>query len=321
MGTRFRRNGRTGFNPPRVIRYADDIVILHRDEQIVRQCQEFVRSWLSERGLALKPSKTRITHTLMGVGGTPGFEFLGFAIRHYPIGKTRSAKDTRGYLLGYKTRIVPSPGAIQHHVQQLRTLMKSDRHASQEALIRLLNPGFCRKFQFSGQNPKIGYQKFNDLQTPKLSKKQICDRTGRSVHYATRGLAIALMIAIMPAGIWSGPRTPSPPTGPVVLAQTIQMQAPPKPPSGWVLIEEDVWLTFAAEPQEHFQNAHESFLKKDLQRAAEEIRKAAAFVKVEAGRATDDGKQSLLTSVRELDKLADEVERGTISSGRQKSWL
>jgi uncharacterized membrane protein YeaQ/YmgE (transglycosylase-associated protein family) len=36
---------------------------------------------------------------------------------------------------------------------------------------------FCRKFQFWGQNPKIGYQKFNDLQTPKLSKKQICDRT------------------------------------------------------------------------------------------------------------------------------------------------
>jgi hypothetical protein len=28
-----------------------------------------------------------------------------------------------------------------------------------------------------GQNPKIGYQKFNDLQTPKLSKKHICDRT------------------------------------------------------------------------------------------------------------------------------------------------
>ena len=37
--------------------------------------------------------------------------------------------------------------------------------------------GFCRKVQFWGQNPKIGYQKFNDLQTPKRSKKQICDRT------------------------------------------------------------------------------------------------------------------------------------------------
>jgi hypothetical protein len=28
-----------------------------------------------------------------------------------------------------------------------------------------------------GQNSKIGYQKFNDLQTAKLSKKQLCDST------------------------------------------------------------------------------------------------------------------------------------------------
>ena len=28
-----------------------------------------------------------------------------------------------------------------------------------------------------GQNPKIGCQEFNGLQTPKLSKKQLCDRT------------------------------------------------------------------------------------------------------------------------------------------------
>src|SRR5262245_957696 len=39
--------------------------------------------------------------------------------------------------------------------------------------------GFCRKVRFLGQNPKIGYQKFNDLQTAKLSKKQLCDRTPR----------------------------------------------------------------------------------------------------------------------------------------------
>ena len=37
--------------------------------------------------------------------------------------------------------------------------------------------GFCRKVRFLGQNPKIGYQKFNNLQTAKLSKKQLCDRT------------------------------------------------------------------------------------------------------------------------------------------------
>jgi hypothetical protein len=36
---------------------------------------------------------------------------------------------------------------------------------------------FCRKVRFLGQNPKIGYRKFNDLQTAKLSKKQLGDST------------------------------------------------------------------------------------------------------------------------------------------------
>jgi hypothetical protein len=36
--------------------------------------------------------------------------------------------------------------------------------------------GLCRKVRVLGQNPKIGYQKFNDLQTAKISKKQLCDR-------------------------------------------------------------------------------------------------------------------------------------------------
>ena len=36
--------------------------------------------------------------------------------------------------------------------------------------------GLCRKFQFWGLNPKTRHRQFNDLQTIKLSKKQICDR-------------------------------------------------------------------------------------------------------------------------------------------------
>jgi hypothetical protein len=39
---------------------------------------------------------------------------------------------------------------------------------------------FCRKVRFLGQNPKNGYQKFNDLQTAQISEKQLCDRTPRS---------------------------------------------------------------------------------------------------------------------------------------------
>ncbi len=37
--------------------------------------------------------------------------------------------------------------------------------------------GFCRKVRFLGQNPKIECREFNDIQTAKLSKKQLCDRT------------------------------------------------------------------------------------------------------------------------------------------------
>src|SRR5262249_60243674 len=43
--------------------------------------------------------------------------------------------------------------------------------------VRRRKDGFCRKVRCLGQNLKIGYQKFNDLQTAKISKKQLCDRT------------------------------------------------------------------------------------------------------------------------------------------------
>jgi hypothetical protein len=39
-----------------------------------------------------------------------------------------------------------------------------------------------------GQNPKIEYQKFNDLQTAKLSKKQLCDRTQMEANRGKRGV-------------------------------------------------------------------------------------------------------------------------------------
>src|SRR5688572_8725194 len=37
--------------------------------------------------------------------------------------------------------------------------------------------GVLSQSSLFGQNPRIGYRKFNGLQTPKLTKKQLCDRT------------------------------------------------------------------------------------------------------------------------------------------------
>jgi hypothetical protein len=51
----------------------------------------------------------------------------------------------------------------------------ASRHAAEWFPIRT-EMGSVAKFVL-GQNSKIGYQKFNGLQTAKRSKKQLCDRT------------------------------------------------------------------------------------------------------------------------------------------------
>lgn len=51
-----------------LIRYADDFVILHKDMTVVQRCREIISEWFQGIGLELKPSKTRLTHTLHQCG-------------------------------------------------------------------------------------------------------------------------------------------------------------------------------------------------------------------------------------------------------------
>ncbi|MFO0801965.1 MAG: group II intron reverse transcriptase/maturase [Gemmataceae bacterium] len=128
------------FRKPQVIRYADDFVVLHVDEAVVRECQEVIAGWLKEMGLELKPSKTRICHTLHATDGQAGFDFLGFAVRQFPVGKTKSGQNTRKEPLGFKTLIKPSKTAVKRHVASLREVIDRFKNAPQEALIGALNP-------------------------------------------------------------------------------------------------------------------------------------------------------------------------------------
>jgi RNA-directed DNA polymerase len=117
-----------------------DFVVLHDSREVVQLCHEFITVWLQPMGLELKPSKTRIPHTLAIPEGTPGCDFLGFGIRQDVAGKTRTGKDPRGRLQGFKTRITPSTAAIQRHVQHLREIVHRHKHVEQAALITHLNP-------------------------------------------------------------------------------------------------------------------------------------------------------------------------------------
>jgi RNA-directed DNA polymerase len=122
-----------------LIRYADDLVVLHSDKGVILQCKQLIENWLGDMGLELKPSKTRITHTLKECDGNQGFNFLGFTVRQFPVGKTHSRCDTKGIKLGYKTLIKPSNENISRHKEKLAKIIKVHKASSQEVLINELN--------------------------------------------------------------------------------------------------------------------------------------------------------------------------------------
>jgi hypothetical protein len=80
----------------------------------------------------------------------------------------------------------------------------------------------------------------------------------------------------------------------------------------WLVLDESSWYPYIEEPDRHFQNAHQSLVAKDYAKAAQEIRKGEAFVKLEASRASGDVKPLLNSSAQELEKLAVDTKRGTV---------
>ncbi|MGI2909490.1 group II intron reverse transcriptase/maturase [Tolypothrix sp. VBCCA 56010] len=126
-------------NAPSVIRYADDFVVLHENLTVVQQSQQIVAEWLKGMGLELKPSKTRISHTLHKYEGNVGFDFLGFNIRQHPVGKYQTGRVT-GKPLGFKTIITPSKEKLKAHTDDIGIIIRQNKSASQAELIARINP-------------------------------------------------------------------------------------------------------------------------------------------------------------------------------------
>ena len=123
-----------------IVRYADDFVILHKDIKKIVQCKEIIENWLKELGLELKSSKTRISHTLDEYEGNTGFDFLGFNIRQYKVGKMHTGTNAHGASLGYKTLIKPSKEKIKSHLKKTGNIIRKNKSSTQMALIKELNP-------------------------------------------------------------------------------------------------------------------------------------------------------------------------------------
>ena len=148
------------------IRYADDFVVLHPDLKVIQRCRELISDWLKETGLELKPTKTRIAHTLdseKSEDGISGFDFLGYNIRQFPAGKYVSIKNSKKETVGFNTFITPSKDALIKHQSRIKEIIRKHKSSSQALLISELNPvirGWCN------------YYKFSDAQTKGILNKQ-----------------------------------------------------------------------------------------------------------------------------------------------------
>ena len=138
------------------IRYADDFLLIHQDLEVIRKGKELISEWLKDIGLELKPSKTRITHTLhnkLSEDGKAGFDFLGYHIRQFPIGKYSSAiHPTTKEKLGFRTLITPSKDALIKHQLKIKEVIRKHKYSHPARLIDELNPiirGWTNYYSFS----------------------------------------------------------------------------------------------------------------------------------------------------------------------------
>ena len=97
-----------------MVRYADDFVILCRTADDAQRALELVQAWVTENGLTLHPTKTRIVDVR-----SDGFDFLGYhfrgnqrGIRHWAREKSvQKLKDT----LRPKTQRTSGQSLVVHH--------------------------------------------------------------------------------------------------------------------------------------------------------------------------------------------------------------
>jgi RNA-directed DNA polymerase len=117
-----------------MVRYADDYVILCRDEHEAHQALQMVKQWCEQTELTLHPSKTRIAN--LNEAGE-GFDFLGYRIQRTKAGKIRQW---------------PRAKSVQKFRMQVRPITRRANGHSMASLISDLNPilrGFFEYFKHS----------------------------------------------------------------------------------------------------------------------------------------------------------------------------
>ena len=111
--------------PIKVVRYADDFVILAETEAQAIEAKERIAIWLKAKGLELSAEKTHITTV------EQGFDFLGFTIIR--------RKNTQSRV-GMATHTFPSKKGVTRFKSKVKELTTKGRTYPTDTIIAELNP-------------------------------------------------------------------------------------------------------------------------------------------------------------------------------------
>ncbi len=81
----------------------------------------------------------------------------------------------------------------------------------------------------------------------------------------------------------------------------------------WLVTDEDIWYPVCGEPQRHLGDAIQAYERQDHKATVTEIQKASAYLRLEAGRATDYAKRGLDGAAAGLGKVAVSIALATIN--------
>jgi RNA-directed DNA polymerase len=117
----------------------------------------------------------------------PGFNFLGFNVRQFSIGKYHSGKTPKGGLLGFKTIITPSQEKVKLHYDKIAEVIGSHKSLPQAALIKHLNP-IIRGWSnyYSTVVSKVTYSSLDNLMYAKLRAWAKRRHPNKRMGYVTR---------------------------------------------------------------------------------------------------------------------------------------
>lgn len=133
----------------RLVRYADDFVILFKTAEEAKLGLELVKTKLQELGLELNKTKTKVVDM---TNGKEGFDFLGFHIR-----QVKSHRYKR-----YYTQKWPSTSAMKEVKRKVKTIVgpRSMLLCSMQMMVNLLNPilrGWMNYFKYGNSSRKFDH--------------------------------------------------------------------------------------------------------------------------------------------------------------------